>query len=74
MLIEAFAEADKEVVDQLPIIDGVAKLTEFVSDGLEPLTVGADRRVTLHSIAKLGMQGVDAGVDVVLEQLAKGRP
>ena len=44
MLFKAFAEADKENVDALPVIDGVPKLAEFVHDGLETLAVDAALR------------------------------
>ena len=65
----AFAEADEENVDELPVVDGVPKLAEFVHDGLETLAVDADLRIALDGVAELGVEGVDAAVDVVLEEL-----
>ena len=38
------------------------------------LAVHADGVVALHGVAELGVEAVDVGVDIVLEELAEGRP
>ena len=74
LFFKAFAEADEENVDELPVVDGVPKLAEFVHDGLETLTVDTDLTIALDGVAELGVEGVDAGVDVVLEELTESHP
>jgi translation initiation factor 2 alpha subunit (eIF-2alpha) len=74
LLVEVFTEPDEEYVDELAIVDGITELAKFVSDGLEPLTVDADGRINLNGVAKLGVEAVEAGVDVVLKKLTKRRP
>jgi hypothetical protein len=54
----------------LTVVDGVAKLLEFIGDRLEFLTVDADGGITLLGVAELGVEGVDAAVDIVLEELS----
>ena len=56
------------------VVDGVPEFTELVGDGLEALTVDAHLRISLDGGAKLGMKSVDAGIDIVLEELTKGHP
>jgi hypothetical protein len=70
LLVEAVAEPDEEHVDELTVVDGVAKLLEFIGDRLEFLTVDADGGITLLGVAELGVEGVDAAVDIVLEELS----
>jgi hypothetical protein len=38
------------------------------------LTVDTDGRVALNRVAKLGVEGGEASVDIILEQLSKGGP
>ena len=58
----------------MAILNGVPKFTELVDDGLETLVVDADTGVDLNGAAELRVEGVDAGVDVVLKEPAKGGP
>ena len=74
LLLEPLAEADEEDVDELAIFDRITKFAEFIRDRLEALAVDADWCITLHRILKLGVEVVGASVDVVLEELTKGRP
>jgi hypothetical protein len=74
LFLEALAEADKEDVDELPIVDGIPKFLELIGDGFEALTVNAHWRIALHGVAKFRVKRVDAGIDVVLKKAAKGRP
>jgi hypothetical protein len=72
--LEALAEADKEYVDELPIVDGIHEVLELIGDGLEALTVSANWRIALHDVVKFRVERVDAGVNIVLKKLGKGRP
>jgi hypothetical protein len=74
LLVEDLAEPDEKNVDELPFFNRVTKLAEFVSNGGEALIVDANGRGALDEIAKLDVEVVHAGVDVVLEELAKGNP
>ena len=56
----------------MAILNRVPKFTELVGDGLETLAVDADTGVTLNGAAELRVEGVDACVDVVLKEPAKG--
>jgi hypothetical protein len=58
----------------LAVVDSITELFEFIGDGLELLTVDADRGVTLDGVTELGVESVDAGINVVFEELSKGRP
>ena len=66
LLLELLAEADEEGVDEGAIVDVIAEFTKFVADSLDALAENGDRGVSLD--------GFDARVGVVLEQLLKGRP
>jgi ethanolamine ammonia-lyase small subunit len=51
----------------LSVVDRVPKLAKLIGDGLQPLAVDADLRVTLDGVAELRVKGVDVGVNIVLE-------
>ena len=74
LLLELLAEADEESVDEGAIVDVIAEFTKFVTDSLDPLAENGDRGISLDGRTELGVEGVDARVGVVLEQLLKGRP
>ena len=74
LLLKIFTEPGEEGVDELAIVDGIAKFPKFVKDGLEALTVDADRGVALNRIAKLGVESGKASINIVLEQLPKSGP
>jgi hypothetical protein len=74
LFLKALAEADKEYVDDLPIVDRIPEFLELIGDGLEALTVSANWRIPLHGVVKFRVERVDAGVNIVLKKLAKGRP
>jgi hypothetical protein len=59
----------KEDVDELAIRHEIAKFAELVGHGLDVLAVGA-----LDGVADLGVEVVDPGIDVVLEELAQACP
>jgi hypothetical protein len=67
MLVEAFADPNEEDLDELSVVDRVPKLAKLIGDGLQPLAVDADLRVTLDGVAELRVKGVDVGVNIVLE-------
>ena len=71
---EPVAEPLKEDGDELTIGHGVAEFAELVGERLEPLTINPHLGVALDGVAELGVDGVDASVDVVLKQLTKGCP
>jgi hypothetical protein len=64
----------KKDVDELAIRHGIAEFAELVSHGLDALAVDADGGGPLDGVADLGVEVVDAGVDVVLEELVQNRP
>ena len=66
LLPKAFTEPGEEGVDELAIVDGIAKFPKFVRDGLEALIVDADRGVALNRIAKLGVESGEASINIVL--------
>jgi hypothetical protein len=74
LLVEVLAEPDEKDVGELVIVDGVTKITEFINDGFEPLAVDPDRRSTLNGVAELCVETFYAGVDIILEELAKSCP
>ena len=74
MLLKTFTEPDEENIDELAVIDGVAEFAKLVGERLEPLTINPHLGVALDGVAELGVEGVDASVDVVLKQLTKGCP
>jgi hypothetical protein len=74
LLLKSFSEPDKENIDELAVVDGVAEFTELVGKRLEPLTINPHLGVALDGVAELGVEGGDASIDVVLKELTKGRP
>jgi hypothetical protein len=68
------AEAGEEDVDQLVIGNMVPKFVEIIGCILDLLAIDGKRGVSLDGVAKLRVEGGDAHADVVLEELAKGRP
>jgi hypothetical protein len=64
-------ETDEEDVDEMPVIDRIAKFVKLVGDGMKMLIVDAERGVPLNSVAELGVEAVDVGIDVVLKQLTE---
>ena len=74
MLLKTFTEPDEKNIDKLTVVDGIAEFAELVGERLDPLTINPHWGVALDGVAELGVEGVDASVDVVLKQLTKGRP
>ena len=74
LLLKLITEADEQSIDESAILDVIAKFTEFVVDGLDPLAEDGDRSVSLGGRAELGVERVDTCVRVVLEQLLEGDP
>lgn len=74
LLVEALIETDEENLDELLVLNGIAEFTKFIGDGLDALAVDAHGRVALGGVPELYIERVDAGVDVVLEKLAKSCP
>ena len=73
-IIKTFTEPDKENIEELAIVDGVAEFAELIGERLEPLAVNPHLRITLDSVAELGVESIDASIDVILKKLMKGRP
>lgn len=67
MLLKSFTEPDEENIDELAIVDGVAEFAKLVGERLEPLAVNPHLGVALDGVAELGVEGVDASIDVVLK-------
>jgi hypothetical protein len=74
LLLEPFVEPDKEHADELTFVDWSAEFAKLVGDRLKTLAVHADGGGALDVVAKLGVEAVDPGVDVVLEELTKSHP
>jgi hypothetical protein len=74
LLLEPIAKPSKEDVDELAIRHGIAEYAELVGHGLDTLAVDAEGGGPLDGVADLGVEVVDPGVDVVLEELAQSRP
>jgi hypothetical protein len=74
LLFKALAEPDEEHADELLVSDWIAEFPKFIGDRLKPLAVDTNRSVALDDVAKLGVEAVDAGINIVLEELTKGRP
>ena len=74
LLLKLLAEADEESVDEGAIVDVIAEFTKFVADSLDPLAENGDRGISLDGRTELGVEGVDARVGVVLEQLLERCP
>jgi hypothetical protein len=74
LLLEAITKPLKEDIDELAIRHRVAEFTELVGHGLDTLAVDAEGGGPLDGVADLGVEVVDLGVDVVLEELAQSRP
>jgi hypothetical protein len=74
LLLEAFAEPDKENVDELSIFDGVPKFAKLISSGLKSLAVDAEGGIFLDVVAELIVEAVYVSVDAVLKELAKRGP
>jgi hypothetical protein len=70
LLLESIAKPLKEDVDELAIRHGIAKFAELVSHGVDTLAVDAEGGGPLDGVADLGVEVVDPGVDIVLEELA----
>jgi hypothetical protein len=64
----------KEDVDELAIRHGISEFAELVGHGLDALAVDAEGGGPLGGVVDLNVEVVDPGVDVVLEELAQGRP
>jgi hypothetical protein len=73
LLLETIAKPLKEDVDELAIRHRIAEFTELVGHGLDALAVDAEEGAPLDSVADLGVEVVDPGIDVFLEELAQGR-
>jgi hypothetical protein len=50
LLVEALVEADEEDLDELFVLNRVAKFTKFVGDRLEALAVDPHGRITLGGV------------------------
>ena len=74
LLLKLLAEANEEGVDEGAVVDVITEFTEFVADGLDPLAEDGDRSISLDGRTELGVEGVDARVGVVLEQLLERCP
>jgi hypothetical protein len=74
LLLEPIAKPLKKEVDELAIRHGIAEFAELFGHGLDALAVDAEGGGPLDGVADLGVEVVDAGVDVVLEELAQSRP
>jgi hypothetical protein len=74
LLLEPIAKPLKEDVDELAIRHGIAEFAELVGHCLDALAVDAEGGGPLDSVANFSVEVVDPGVDVVLEELAQGRP
>jgi hypothetical protein len=74
LLFKALAEPDEEHADELFVGDWIAEFPKFIGDGLESLAVDTNRSVALEGVAKLSVEAIDAGIDIVLEELTKSRP
>jgi hypothetical protein len=74
LLLEPIAKPLKKDVDELAIRHGIAEFAELIGHGLDALAVDAEGGGPLDGVADLGVEVVDAGVDVVLEELAQSRP
>ena len=71
---EPVTEPLKKDVDELTVGHRVTELAELVGHCLDALAVDAEGGGALGGVADLGVEIVDPGVDVVLEELAQGRP
>jgi hypothetical protein len=74
LLLEAIAKPLKEDVDELAIRHGIAEFAELVGHGLDTLVVDAQGGGPLDGVVDLGVEVVDPGIDVVLEELTQSRP
>jgi hypothetical protein len=74
LLLKPITKPLKEDVDELAIRHGITEFMELVGHGLDALAVDAEGRGPLDGVADLGIEVVDPGIDVVLEELAQGRP
>jgi hypothetical protein len=74
LLLEPIAKPLEEDVDELAVRHGVAEFAELVGHRLDALAVDAEGGGPLDDVANLGVEVVDLCVDVVLEELAQGRP
>jgi hypothetical protein len=74
LLLEPIAKPLKEDVDELAIRHGIAEFAKLVGHGLDALAVEAKEGGPLDGVVDLGVEVVDPGIDVVLEELAQGRP
>ena len=55
LLLKLFSKANKKSVDEVAVLHVVAKLAEFISNCLDPLTEKGHRCVSLGDGAELGM-------------------
>jgi hypothetical protein len=67
-------EPFEEDVDELAVGHGIVELAELIDHRLDVLAVDTKEGGPLDGVADLGVEVVDPGVDVVLEELAQGRP
>jgi hypothetical protein len=72
--LESIAESLEEDVVEMAFRHGIAELAEIVGHRLDALAVDNEGGGPLDDVADLGFEVVDPGVDVVLEELAQGRP
>jgi hypothetical protein len=72
--LEPITEPLEQDVDELTIRHRITKFPELVRHCLDALAVDAERRGPLRGVADLGVEVVDPGVSVVLEELAERRP
>jgi hypothetical protein len=74
LLVELLAETNKESIDEGSIFNRIAELPKFIADSLDLLAEDGDGGVPLSDRAELGVEGIDAGVAVVLKELLKRGP
>jgi hypothetical protein len=64
----------EEDVNELVVRHRIAELAELIGHRLDVLAVDAEGGGPLDGVADHGVEVVDLGFDVVLEELAQGRP
>ena len=71
---KAIVEAAHQRVKERVVGDNLAKLAQLVADGLDALTEGTNKAITVRDAAQLRVEGGDAGVTVVLKKPAELEP
>lgn len=74
LLSEPLVKPAHESMKERAVGDHLAKLTEFVANGLDALTEDADGSIALGDGAELSVEGGNTSVAVVLEQPTKLGP